>query len=106
MHYTQAIAAVAAFSSLASAAPSKRSAFSVKQAATGKMIPRSGPAAYKKALAKYGAPIPNAVNDAIAAVQSGTVTANPTQFDSQYLSPVTVGGQSLMMDFDTGSSDL
>lgn len=28
------------------------------------------------------------------------------QYDSEYLCPVTVGGQTLNLDFDTGSSDL
>jgi hypothetical protein len=28
------------------------------------------------------------------------------QYDSEYLCPVTVGGQMLNLDFDTGSSDL
>jgi len=38
--------------------------------------------------------------------QSGTVAAFPEAYDSEYLCPVTVGAQTLMLDFDTGSSDL
>jgi len=42
-----------------------------------------------------------------AAAASGAVSANPSdQYDVSYLSPVTVGGTVLQLDFDTGSSDL
>lgn len=35
----------------------------------------------------------------------GVVANNPTKYDIQYLSPVTVGGQELTMNLDTGSTD-
>lgn len=41
-----------------------------------------------------------------AASDDGTVTANPTEYDSQYLEAVTIGGQQFQLDFDTGSADL
>lgn len=37
---------------------------------------------------------------------SGSVVANPMLLDSEYLSPVTIGGQTLNLDVDTGSADL
>ncbi|KAK5117290.1 hypothetical protein LTR62_005907 [Meristemomyces frigidus] len=36
----------------------------------------------------------------------GEVTATPESNESEYLEPVTIGGQTLNLDFDTGSSDL
>ena len=36
----------------------------------------------------------------------GEVAANPETNESEYLSPVSIGGQTLMLDFDTGSADL
>ncbi|KAF3176688.1 Type I transmembrane sorting receptor [Orbilia oligospora] len=38
--------------------------------------------------------------------RTGTVVANPVTYDTMYLSPITIGGQKMNMDFDTGSSDL
>lgn len=37
---------------------------------------------------------------------TGLVENTPTSSDTEYLSPVTIGGQTLNLDFDTGSSDL
>ena len=37
---------------------------------------------------------------------SGVVIASPAAGDVEYLSPVTIGGQTMNMDFDSGSSDL
>ena len=38
--------------------------------------------------------------------EDGSVTASSSQNDAEFLSPVSVGGQTLVMDFDTGSSDM
>ncbi|TVY37597.1 putative aspergillopepsin A-like aspartic endopeptidase [Lachnellula subtilissima] len=37
---------------------------------------------------------------------SGKVTATPETGDTEFLSPVNIGGQTMNMDFDSGSSDL
>lgn len=37
---------------------------------------------------------------------SGEVTATPVNHDSEYICPVTIGGQTLNVNIDTGSSDL
>ena len=72
----------------------------------------AGPIAMARAIGKYskaGAKIPEVVNVAAAkAAQSddGTVVANPAQYDSEYIESVSIGGQTLNLDFDTGSSDL
>ncbi|TLD15233.1 hypothetical protein PspLS_10637 [Pyricularia sp. CBS 133598] len=94
----------------------------------------NGPRELMKAYAKYSMPVPQGLLDAIAAQgkpefksQSvgesrisaadpstnltkaagvGLVTATPEAGDVEYLSPVTIGGQTMNLDFDTGSSDL
>ncbi|OAQ70781.1 penicillopepsin [Pochonia chlamydosporia 170] len=38
--------------------------------------------------------------------QTGTVAAKPEKNDAEYISPVKIGGQTVNLDFDTGSSDL
>ena len=38
--------------------------------------------------------------------EDGETTATPTQNDAQFLSPVTVGGQQMVLNFDSGSSDM
>lgn len=38
--------------------------------------------------------------------ETGEVTATPEQYESEYLSPVSIGGQTLNLNFDTGSADL
>ena len=113
MHSFITAAALVATAGLSYAAPHEiesRSTFSVKQVAAGKVL-KSGPLAMMKTYEKYakvGAVAPSAVVKAAAAaaVQSGTVAANPEQYDQSYLCPVSVGGQTLNLDFDTGSADL
>lgn len=55
---------------------------------------------------KYGAPVPDYGVAPAAATQSGSVPAIPSEQDVFYLCEVTIGGQKLNLDFDTGSADL
>ena len=50
----------------------------------------------------------NVLQKKVAGGQSGEVTAEDQQNDSEYLCPVTIGtpGQTFNLDFDTGSADL
>ncbi len=66
---------------------------------------RNGPAALRKAYNKYGWTMPETVTHATGG-ETGDVPATPKQGDAEFLSPVSIGGQTLMLDFDTGSSDL
>ncbi|KAL2050149.1 hypothetical protein ABVK25_009510 [Lepraria finkii] len=110
MHFSK-LGAASALIILAAASPveftphNKRGlAFKVPQTkAKSKIL--SGPAAMAAVYAKYGATAPPDVK-AAAANNDGTVTASPESYDSEYLCPVSIGGQVLNLDFDTGSSDL
>lgn len=77
----------------------------ISNAKNGRII--SGPAAVAAVYGKYGKTAPADVK-AAAAANEGTVAADPEQYDSEYLCPVSIGtaGVTLMLDFDTGSSDL
>lgn len=79
----------------------------------------NGKAAYKRALFKFGfgdisfqpngeiaTRIQAATNASVDATEDGQTAATPSQNDAQFLSPVNVGGQTLVMNFDSGSSDL
>ena len=98
------VLASATFSTLGAAIPlQKRNTFTVNQQPnTG--YKKNGPAALAKALGKYNAPLPPVL--AKAASDDGTVTATPDADDEEYLCPVSIGGQTLNLDFDTGSADL
>lgn len=45
---------------------------------------------------------PGNIRDA-AAINRGTVIASPYRFDAEYLTPITIGGQTLNLVIDTGS---
>ncbi|KAI9893297.1 MAG: Type I transmembrane sorting receptor [Vezdaea aestivalis] len=81
----------------------RRDIFTIIQTAI--PVLRNGPASFVKALGKYGTHIPPDLRSAVAG-GSGTVTATPEANDVEYLCPVSIGGQILNLDFDTGSSDL
>jgi hypothetical protein len=68
-----------------------------------------GPVALSKALAKYRKTVPTQVKIAAssaAASETARVQASDLPFDKAYLVNVTVGHAHLLLDFDTGSSDL
>jgi hypothetical protein len=74
--------------------------------------PKAGVNAMAQAYRKYGFDMPPAVASgastvkAVTGSEAGTVAASPAPNAAEYLSPVIIGGQTLTMDFDTGSSDL
>lgn len=73
--------------------------------------PICGTAALLKASRKYGLDLVDAAATNMtammkAASENGVVSALPEENASEFLSPVQIGGQTLSMDFDTGSSDL
>ncbi|KAL9101059.1 MAG: hypothetical protein Q9163_003633 [Psora crenata] len=121
MHYSQLVAALA-LTSAVTAAPfeQKRAStvtgnkkFTLEQSQPkqpGKKL--AGPIALAQALGKYrkvGLSASSSVQAAAskaAAIDDGTVAANPEQFDQAYLEATSIGGQTLNLDFDTGSSDL
>lgn len=85
-----------------------------------------GPVALRKAYRKFGIPTNFGANDLndfepldmkhispVAGNQAtaqpddtGIVSATSIQHDIEFVSPVTIGGQNISMDFDTGSSDM
>ena len=101
---------------LVSAAPAQPQAqhFKVSRVATGIVRVRNHGAAIRKAYGKYGIPLPedfapSSIQTATSNTstgQIGSVTNTPTNNDAEFLSPIIVGGQTMMVDFDTGSSDL
>lgn len=106
---------VLALAVAAQAAPTVRatsSSFSIPAIHNVKHV-RNGTAAMLKAYNKYGLKpsqvFSNSFLSEIGASwkrQDGTVTASPDPTDAEYLVPVTVGGQQLNLDFDSGSADL
>lgn len=91
-----------------------------------KRAARDGPRELRKAYEKYGlgASLPNIDFNALAfsnfhhtaktnaanatddPAGTGEVATNPVPGNTEFLTAVTVGGQKLVMDFDTGSSDM
>ncbi|KAF2204920.1 Asp-domain-containing protein [Delitschia confertaspora ATCC 74209] len=110
MHHFTTVAAFVAFLGLVGASPveltERKPTFSIHQVEH-KRFAKNGPAAMVKTLRKYGKEVPQHVISAAAAGPTGSVSARPADaYDSEYLCPVSVGGSTLNLDFDTGSADL
>lgn len=101
------IAAFAGLASLAFASPIEKrtGAFRVDQVKKSGTVTRNGAVALQKVYQKYSKVVPSNVV-AAAAAATGSVAANPEQYDAEYLCPVNVGGTLMNLDFDTGSADL
>jgi hypothetical protein len=99
-----ALASATLLSMTAASPIEKRGSFSVTQKHNPKFV-ANGPAAYARVFQKYNKPLPHDL--AVATDNDGSVTATPVnQYDREYLCPVSIDGQTLDLDFDTGSSDL
>lgn len=117
MRFTQQLSAAASalLISIAAASPIElelveqrdfaKKAFTIHQSDVPKEFIQSGPAAVLSTFSKFGKTAPDDVV-AAAAANDGVVSASPTGNDSQYLTPVTIGGQTVNLDIDTGSADL
>ncbi|KAI9711245.1 MAG: Type I transmembrane sorting receptor [Bogoriella megaspora] len=110
MHFTSSVVAVAALAQIAVASPryhhsQSHSHFKISQVATGRKFTRNGAQSVMKTYQKFSKTVPSHVQAAAAAV-SGAATTTPEPNDQEYLTPVTVGNNTLNLDFDTGSADL
>ncbi|KAL4953977.1 aspartic protease pep1 [Aspergillus filifer] len=105
------VAAVIGLSAMASASPMAppREGFPSQRFSLNQLLkPITGrginlPQMYSHSLSKYGATVPARVRDAMA---HGSAVTTPEEYDLEYLTPVNVGGTTMHLDFDTGSSDL
>jgi aspergillopepsin I len=107
MHSSTVLLAVSALAGSALAKPipapqaETKSRYTINQS-----VPKpyqAGPVALANAFLKYNQEVPENI---AAAAADGSVAATPEQYDAEYLCPVTIGGQTLNLDFDTGSADL
>jgi aspergillopepsin I len=102
---TQITLASATLWSMAAGLPSQKCEFlSVAQVPNTKFVP-NGPVVYAKAFQKFNKPMPHDL--AVASGNDGSVTATPGDaYDAEYLCPVSIDGQTLALQFDSGSADL
>ena len=114
-------AGLACFSAIAAALPTERSTndFSVDQVTRPRITAKPGFAVqYAKALRKYSIAVPynvaaaakksnaNANVNAAGGGGQGSSGTTPVESDSEYITPVNVGGTQMNLDIDTGSADL
>ena len=105
---TQAITSLLALSTFVVGAPLENRGrhFTVQQ---GNRIraPLTPDALYLRALHKFEKALPGYAR-AIEDFQNvtGTAPADPEEWDMEYLTPITIGGQEMHVAIDTGSSDM
>ena len=87
----------------------KKERFTVQQTVSkSSASSNGGPAALAQVYRKYHSKVPARLRKAVMKVtqKDATVTASPNDGDEEYTAVVTIGGQTLNLNFDTGSSDL
>lgn len=94
-------------------APIEKRSFTIHREQTGRVRSRNGVAEMARAYRKYGWAVPETMHAAVinatnraASNQAGSTTATAEEGDAEFLSPIKIGGQTLMMNLDTGSADL
>lgn len=92
----------ASYASAATSSAASYTAAASQAASSAPATSAAAPAATDSPSSSYAAPAPAANNDD----ETGEVAATPADNGAEYLSPVTIGGQKLNLNFDTGSSDL
>jgi hypothetical protein len=78
--------------------------FSIGQVKSKNPPVRNGLKALSAVYRKYGGVLPKEIS--VASSPGGSVVATPAANDREYTCPVQIGGQTVYLDFDTGSSDL
>jgi hypothetical protein len=104
-----AIAASAALAAPSPAGLSTTKSFSVKQVKANTKPLKHPLSAMVNAHMRYSGKIPEHLELAVAgskAGNDGSAVATPQSNDREYTVPVQIGGQTVYLDFDTGSSDL
>jgi len=90
------------------------SQFSVR-AVPNKAHKKHGPKAMKHVMEKYGFELPSSLKAMDVSIHArraknvkvtGSVQNTPAPYDVEYICPVTIGSQTMNMNFDTGSADL
>ncbi|KAI1124001.1 secreted aspartic proteinase precursor [Nemania abortiva] len=105
------LALVSAFFGAVTAVPAPQPGrFTVNQVRNAN-FKRHGPSQVAKTYLKFGRPVPDELAASLgmtAKRSEGSVSTYPQEYDSEWLTPVSIGtpAQTLMLDFDTGSSDL
>ncbi|KAF2143696.1 uncharacterized protein K452DRAFT_317154 [Aplosporella prunicola CBS 121167] len=116
--YLVLLVALLATAALSAPAPTRATqslkprSFKVPRTLNPKIKKRDGSVAMRKAMRKFGFQSSRMRGGAVVAAttkngtEEGEVKANPEENEALFLSPVKIGGQTLNLDFDTGSSDL